>query len=1005
MTVASDPSDTPPKETTMSLEDLLSVFSVSDWLDASTYVSDLPETSPESNIRAMTELEYRKATTPTKWVRYLTLGRYAMDGFTFDSCIEEMSSDPLKLHCIIWYQYQYHLDHKLVIPFHLLSGASRCSQPYLTLHAESAIDLDTYKVTWQSYSRSLSLNNSWSEVTSKLEKKKSKRQASQSSTSNAAASSVGTGTKPATIPEETSTSSNSTTQHAQGQPSNKHQDTPSVASDGKMSVLMPQSKVPVCDGTYRVIFKLKISDSGIMQRFRNPTTMKEEIHKFLNELFKDGDGSLYKWDQPGTDSSSLISTLSPNSVRQFISPSVTIMPSLSTVILPIRFGFAGKTPGAWRNTAETKEILTRYGATVTLSNSTTTSGKLVVAGYILLKAPMTTHRLRYLQSLRQMLPDNTPPFDILLHKRTPTDQLMPHLVAQCGESHVHSLSEALATILTGTQSALYIPRFAFEQMTPADASALFASHDEYVKALNWLSLYPLLSNLDRIRKEYNPDGSITERSTRDWARNIRTTDGKGYAQCDVVNGGTDQLCYLLFPPQDKEAAQAALDAYRRRLYPFTQREAKFRAEVGAPPAIVLSKRVIANLDFIKNLSSPVSKAKATDATVSEETASEVTGLEDMASEATESAETASAVSNSPSNSKADSTDSSISSVSQATRPPTSGESLRKRYRDIDQNSEASQTSENSSASTTASTNLSHQSTGRLSVSSAKFREFDKILLRHQQESETKEARSSERISHIERQLHRFDDLDTKLSEVRQDLSQRLCLFEERLLESIKTQTDQPATDMESMRARMEQLMTAMESAISNSGPFVATATTQESSGQNKENSDSNNIQRDEKSQSMGSESQSLSTRSSGSSSMGGESSSQMDSESTGHVQSPEHKRQRSRRNKIPLHDSIRRHLDNRNFSNSVLNNPASAHPEYISEPAVPGSPPLSLSTPPDGPDSIEENVLLTPRSPTPPASSENPDPECQYTDKPFHPADDESPNQEGTTSHSRGSAS
>ena len=75
---------------------------------------------------------------------------------------------------------------------------------------------------------------------------------------------------------------------------------------------------------------------------------------------------------------------------------------------------------------------------------------------------------------------------------------------------------------------------------------------------------------------------------------------RAYAQCDVVNGGDDQRCYLLFPPKDKEAAQQALDAYQRRLYPFTQREAKFREEVGPPPVVHLSKRVIANLDFIKN---------------------------------------------------------------------------------------------------------------------------------------------------------------------------------------------------------------------------------------------------------------------------------------------------------------------------------------------------------------------------------------------------------------------
>ena len=162
-----------------------------------------------------------------------------------------------------------------------------------------------------------------------------------------------------------------------------------------------------------------------------------------------------------------------------------------------------------------------------------------------------------------MLPENTPPFDILLHKRTPTHQLMPHLVVQCGESHVHSLSELLATILTGTQLALYIPRFVFEKMSDAEASSLFESHDSYVKALNWLPLFPLLSNLDRIRKEYNTtDGTVTECTTCESARSIKTIDGNAYAQCDVVNGGTDQRCYLLFPPNDKEAAQQALEAYR-----------------------------------------------------------------------------------------------------------------------------------------------------------------------------------------------------------------------------------------------------------------------------------------------------------------------------------------------------------------------------------------------------------------------------------------------------------
>ena len=235
------------------------------------------------------------------------------------------------------------------------------------------------------------------------------------------------------------------------------------------------------------------------------------------------------------------------SVNSSLHLSTSCHPSLSlVVILPIRFGFVGQLPNKLRNTEQTKEILKKFKAIFSCSNLTTTSGKLVAAGYILLKAPMTTHCLRYSESLRKMLPENTPPFDILLHKRTPTHQLMPHLVVQCGESHVHSLSESLATILTGTQSALYIPRFVFEKLSDAEASTLFEYHNSFVKSLNWLPLFPLLSNLDRVRKEHNTDGTVIERTTCEWARSIKTIDGSAYAQCDVVNGGEVLNFYIQY---------------------------------------------------------------------------------------------------------------------------------------------------------------------------------------------------------------------------------------------------------------------------------------------------------------------------------------------------------------------------------------------------------------------------------------------------------------------------
>ena len=973
MTNTPDPSAIKQKETIRPLEDLLTDFAISEWVETPSYVTELPETTPDSNIREMTEQEYRDSTTPTKWHRYLTLGRYVTDGFTFDASIDEMLTDPLKVHCMIWYQYTYHLDHKLNIPMKLLEWASHCSLVYLRNFSASALNLSTKKVTWKQFSRSQSLTDSWSEVPAKS-KKQDKKKPKKSSPSKSIS---GHRNPPATIIEETSetsTGSANNTSVSGKQPSDSDA---SAASDGKMSVLAPNLNVPVCDGTYRVTFRLKVTPDQ-MSKYRDTSTIKDEIYAFLNEVLKDDHGSLYNWNHNGTDQLNSISKMTPTQVRQFICPSISIMPSLSLVVVPIRFGFVDQLPSKWRNTELTKATLAKFNATVSFSNSTTTSGKLVAAGYILLKAPMTTHRLRYLQSLRKMLPENTPPFDILLHKRTPTHQLMPHLVVQCGESHVHSLSESLATILTGTQSALYIPRFVFEKMSDAEASSLFESHDSFVKSLNWLPLFPLLSNLDRVRKEHNSDGTVTERTTREWARNIKTIDGSAYAQCDVVNGGDDQRCYLLFPPKDKEAAQQALDAYRRRLYPFTQREAKFREEVGPPPVVHLSKRVIANLDFIKKLSSLDSKgAEKPDA----ETDSK--------------------------NENSTQTGSSVSSVSQATRPPTPGEYLRKRYRDIDKTHEESLASDNSSTSTTDSTvsEATKVTTGRLSVSSAKFREFDAILLRQKQDSDQAAAKASERISTIERQLHRFNDLDQKLSDLQKDISCRFNLFEDRLLETMKEHIGQSGSNQSTMESRIEKLMSVVVGLMDQKLPTTDNddQDTNEVVTDNlvctAQDAETTNSQRSDSLVSSGSGSRSSEGSRLSGSSLGTAS---MDAESTGNIQSPEHKRHRSsRKKKSRLPESIRRHLDHQRFSQLHQNNDHAAHNCESSAAASSASPPSLPQSPTRLTTTADDDLLLTPRSPTPPPDTT--DPESQYKEKSPPSTDAEHLLTTGTISHRRGS--
>jgi hypothetical protein len=297
---------------------------------------------------------------------------------------------------------------------------------------------------------------------------------------------------------------------------NKYNDGISTgSSDGKVSAIIPNLNVPVNDGTYRITIRWK-TKMAPMSTASQTSSLPSSIYSLLNDLFSDDDGFLYHWGTEGLESYNSISNMTPQEVRSFISPSVTLMPLQSMMIIPIRFGFTSKTPSAWRNLETTKATLDKYNATVSFSNSKSTSGKLVIAGYILLKAPMTTHRLRYLQFLRSTLPDSTPGFDILLHRRTPVDQEINHLVIQCGEKHVHPISQVLIANLTGDRSPVYIPRFTFVDMTKEqveNSSKLMTSTSNLSKVYpyfqcsqTWILFAPNIKKMGKQSKDHFENG-------------------------------------------------------------------------------------------------------------------------------------------------------------------------------------------------------------------------------------------------------------------------------------------------------------------------------------------------------------------------------------------------------------------------------------------------------------------------------------------------------------------
>ena len=318
--------------------------------------------------------------------------------------------------------------------------------------------------------------------------------------------------------------------------------------------------------------------------------------------------------------------------------------------------------------------------------------------------------------------------------------------------------------------------------------------------------------------------------------------------------------------------------------------------------------------------------------------------------------------------------------------------------------EESLESDNSSASTTESTVTENtkQTQGRISVNSAKFREFDAILIRQKQDADHAAAKSSERISTIERQLHRFNNLDKKLSDLQQDISCRFNLFEGRLLETMKDHIGQSGSNLSAMESRMAKLMSVVETILDKKLPAVhhSEETTEEVHGDVLACTvQEGTIDHSNRSDSIASDGSAGSRPSAESSSSGSSlGTASMDAESIGIIQSPEHKGQRSSGKQKTLPDSIRRHLDRQRFSKLQPNE--SDTPQSESSAVDP----TSNSTPPHTPtkhDNTEDDKLLTPRSPTPPP--DNPDPESQYKGKTLPPKDNEHLSTTGNISHRRGS--
>ena len=158
------------------------------------------------------------------------------------------------------------------------------------------------------------------------------------------------------------------------------------ASDAKQSAVTMTNEIATNDGTNRLTFKWKVLKSEFNSLTQNRTQLLSEIQSLLSVMFTTPDGFSYRWESQYLTQARTIQDLLSTDVKQFLAPAITTLPSFNTtIIFAARFGFT-EYPIAWKNSDKVKEALKLNNMTVSVSNSKSTSGKLTIAGYILLKS-------------------------------------------------------------------------------------------------------------------------------------------------------------------------------------------------------------------------------------------------------------------------------------------------------------------------------------------------------------------------------------------------------------------------------------------------------------------------------------------------------------------------------------------------------------------------------------------------------------------------------------------
>ena len=782
-------------------------FDTTVWNDAPPFVPRDSDGNEIVSRRNANHAIYRQIGNATAWHRYITLGYYAIDDcMVFDREWKTFGTKPLMIYQIIWYNYMYHVDRAIDIPPKLYAWATAIAQPYLQQNDPNSLEMETLLKDWAELKASSMTpprgsHGEWIPVTPRGRRAKSRQdQASPSNHGNRndrSSSVPGFNLPPDDNMQMTdATTGVAPTDYVAHPPdmrltntdidvtmakapwwNNKSEDNSTEGIDAPRPP--PLTHVSTNDGTHRLTIRWSLANQeldDLTKLEQSKDLLDTAIHKLMQHIFKDTDGYFYRWESSDLLQSQTISQMTPTQFRDYVTPVITFVHSRNLLIFGARFSF-NTSPAKWRS-AEKVEILKEANLNVSVSNSISTSGKLVIAGYILLKAPNSTHRHRYVQHLMRHLPQATPYFDVVRLSKTPQDQVIPHLAIQCGEQHVTPLCQALSNYLTGENRALFIPRYALRTMTEEKITQRFEFHKHWCRTSVQIQLSPTVAHIDQPRREYYPNGKIEVRSAREWAETLFLEDGSS-SYCDIVNGTSDRKTILHVPRHYHDIAKAQWFAYKKRLYPPSHREARFLDSLeGLPSEIQISTEVNSNLDRFDLASSATIWSQAPDSVREARPPSKSKPHSSMISGGSSKKKKVSGRSK-RSNALFSLNDTSVGSITSVPESDT----------EVEGDTDSEQTSINSEArqrpnlatqgSSLLDIHADHQSNasthsltrGSMTTAQARFREVEAMLDRQRQALATQTRKTDERLSAIERQLSRLDNLDSKMEDVSTSIRQ------------------------------------------------------------------------------------------------------------------------------------------------------------------------------------------------------------------------------------------